>query len=522
MSQNDFTIANQTFPNTRADINSALQALASNNSGTSAPSTQFANQFWYNSSTNILYIRNEGNDADIPIMELDQTNDTVEYFKADSVRTALIEYSDGDDALTIADGGALTTAGNLSIGGSNNELRFYEGANYVGFEAPALSADKIWVLPTADGTVNQALVTNGSGTLSWADAGGDSLRPNTNPLLINGDFSIAQRTTSKSGITTTGIDVVDRWGYVVGDAGTWTAERANDGPANNGFPQCFKWDCTTAKGTLGTNTIMYIRQILEAQDVQLFNIAQSTAKPFTVTFWVRSTKTGTYVVMLNNFTANRHVSKAYSVSSSNTWEKKTVSFPADTGGSIGNTEGAGISVNFWVAAGSAYTSGPFQQTWDGVAAGNQAGSQVNAADNTSNFFSLAGVQLEVGEYTASNVPDFQFESFGDSFARCQRYFQRYTQPPLIGSANANNSVARASIGLFPVQMRTAPTASQSGTFNWFYSNSHQPTSTALAASYTDVDGAEFDITVSGTGMTATHPCSVVQSGSGYLSFSAEI
>ena len=118
MSQNDFTIANQTFPNTRADINSALQALASNNSGTSAPSTQFANQFWYNSTTNILYIRNEGNDADIPIMELDQTNDTVEYFKSDSVRTALIEFTDGDDALAIADGGALTVSTSLDMNGT--------------------------------------------------------------------------------------------------------------------------------------------------------------------------------------------------------------------------------------------------------------------------------------------------------------------------------------------------------------------------------------------------------------------
>jgi hypothetical protein len=103
---------------------------------------------------------------------LDQTNDTVEYFKSDSIRTALIEFTDGDDAITIADGGAVSTSGNLSVGGSNNELRFYEGANYVGFEAPALAADKIWVLPTADGTSGQALVTDGSGTLSWGSVFG--------------------------------------------------------------------------------------------------------------------------------------------------------------------------------------------------------------------------------------------------------------------------------------------------------------------------------------------------------------
>lgn len=75
MSQNDFTIANQGFPAFRSDLNSALQALASNNSGTSAPSTTFANMWWYDSSNNIMYIRNEDNDAWIKFAELDQTND---------------------------------------------------------------------------------------------------------------------------------------------------------------------------------------------------------------------------------------------------------------------------------------------------------------------------------------------------------------------------------------------------------------------------------------------------------------
>jgi len=118
MSQNDFTIANQTFPNTRADINSALQALASTSSGSSAPSTTFANQLFYNTSSNLLQIRNEANDAFITIAELDQTNDTVEYVKSDSVRTALIEFTDGDDALAIADGGALTVSTSLDMNGT--------------------------------------------------------------------------------------------------------------------------------------------------------------------------------------------------------------------------------------------------------------------------------------------------------------------------------------------------------------------------------------------------------------------
>ncbi len=103
MSQADFTIANQGFPSFRTELNSSLQALASNNSGTSAPSTTFANQFFYNTSTNILSIRNEDNDAFIPIALLDQSNDVVT-----EIQCRGIAFSDGDDAMTIADGGLCT------------------------------------------------------------------------------------------------------------------------------------------------------------------------------------------------------------------------------------------------------------------------------------------------------------------------------------------------------------------------------------------------------------------------------
>ena len=211
MSQNDFSIANQTFPNTRTDLNNALQALASNSSGTTAPSTTYANQFWYETDTNKFYIRNEDNDANIQLFELDQTNDTVEYFVADSLRTTLLEFTDGTDALTIASDGKLTTAGHLEIGGSNNELRFYEGANYVGFEAPALSGNQIWVLPTGDGSANQTITTNGSGTLSFgtlpvAGGGTGATSLTANGVIIgNGTGAL------------TSVDMSTKGGLLVGD-----------------------------------------------------------------------------------------------------------------------------------------------------------------------------------------------------------------------------------------------------------------------------------------------------------------
>jgi len=137
MSQNDFTIANQTFPNTRADINAALQALASNSSGSSTPSTTYANQFFYNTTSNLLQMLNEDNDGLITICELDQTADNVEYFKSTAIRLARIEFEDGDDALTIADGGGVSVHTSLNfpdnikaLFGAGSDLQVYhDGSN---------------------------------------------------------------------------------------------------------------------------------------------------------------------------------------------------------------------------------------------------------------------------------------------------------------------------------------------------------------------------------------------------------
>ena len=517
MSQNDFTIANQTFPNTRADINSALQALASTSSGTSAPSTTFANQLWYDTSANILYIRNEDNDANIPIAELDQSNDTVEYFKSDSIRTALIEFTDGDDALTIADGGALTTAGNLSIGGSNNELRFYEGANYVGFEAPALSADKIWVLPNADGSANQALVTDGSGNLSFATAG-DSHRINAEPIIVNGNMRVNQRGTV-TGITSPGNYTLDRMrADIRGGFGVQVAQ-STDVPSGYGFSKSLKLDVTTADGSPDANGLLIMAHFLEGQDIQMLKYGTSSAETVTLAFWVKSNKTGTFQVNLR-MEEDYHIGQLVTISSGSTWEKKVITFAGNTSNAIDNDNTEGMRIQFFFDAGSDSEGGGVPSSWASVTENKSYNGTLNLGDNTANEVLIAGLQMEVGSFTSSTVPDFLHESYGDTLARCQRYLQIYEQPPLFGVANANNTIARAKFGLI-APMRTGPTATQSGTFSWFYSNSHQPTSTAFSATYTDTQTFEADVTVSGTGMTATHPCGVFQSGSATLILNAD-
>ena len=435
MSQNDFTIANQTFPNTRADINSALQALASTSSGTSAPSTTFANQFFYNTSSNLLQIRNEGNDAYITIAELDQTNDTVEYFKSDSIRTALIEFTDGDDALSIADGGALTTAGNLSIGGSNNELRFYEGANYVGFEAPALSADKIWVLPTADGTSGQALVTNGSGTLSFADSGGDSLRPNVSPLIINGDMAVNQRGTV-TGIAAPGIYSLDRIRADIRGGVTVTMSQDTSVPTGYGFSNSAKLDVTTADSSLDANGLLLLGYHFEGQDLQLLKYGTSAAETVTVAFWIKSNKTGTFQVNLKNAEAY-HIGQLVTISSADTWEKKVITFVGDTGHVITDAVTDGIRIQFFFNAGSDSSGGGVPSTWQSTSPATKIfNGNIALGGSTSDNVFITGLQFEVGSYTSSTLPPFQHESFGDNLARCQRYYmQSYSVGTKAGTAS---------------------------------------------------------------------------------------
>ena len=374
-------------------------------------------------------------------------------------------------------------------------------------------------VPAAAGT-NTVTIPAGTGNLPLSNLDHVTNRPNAQPILYNGDMQITQRATSKTGITGTTMEVQDRWSDVMGGAGTWTQSSDTDVPTGQGFTKSMKWDCTTAR-TLEAGSIFYIRQTIEAQDLQLLKFGSSSAETLTLCFWLKSPKAGTHIAQLYGADDNRSVSKAYTVSSANTWEKHIINFPADTVGVIDNDNGYGMGLQLWFLAGTTYSSGTLNTTWNTYANADAGVGQVDCADSTDNNILLTGVQLEVGTYTSSTVPSFQHESSGNSLLRCQRFFQKYTQPPLIGIANAGNTVARAKM-MLQTQMRTAPSAVHNGTFSWFYSNSHQPTTTAFSATYLDENVVEFDATMNVSGMTASMPVNCMQSGTASLDLSAEI
>ena len=304
------------------------------------------------------------------------------------------------------------------------------------------------------------------------DAGLDRSRIVT-PLIINGDMSVAQRATSATGIGNgdSGYHTVDRWQFTeVGTtSGEFTITQDTDVPTGQGFAKSTKFDVTTADTSLGSTHQIYWRQGLEGQNLQMLKKGTSSAEKVTVSFWVKSNKTGTYIVYLLDGDNSRFVCKAYTISSSSTWEKKVISFPADTTGTLDNDNEKSLTVHFALGAGSDFNSGTLQETW-AATSGNNANrlvGQVNLLDNTSNEWYLTGVQMEVGEFDSTTIPSFPFESFESNLRRCMRYCVVYNNDGDFQSALLFTGASRATTHKFfyiplPQVMRDIPSITLSG------------------------------------------------------------
>ena len=294
--------------------------------------------------------------------------------------------------------------------------------------------------------------------------------PNFRNLIINGDMSLAQRGTSFSSISSgNGTYPVDRFRNNMSGAGTWTISQSTTVPTGQGFATSVKYDCTTADGSLAAGDFLIFQQIVEAQNLQYLKFGTSSAQSLTLSFWVRSNKTGTYIAEFYIADTGRSFSKSYTIDSADTWEKKTITFPGDTGGAINNDNGTGLELNFWLAAGSTYSSGSLQTSWGTRVNANMAAGQVNLADSTSNEWYVTGIQLEAG----TSASDFEFLPFDINLARCHRYCY-----VMGASANAENGgqftvgsgMCRSSgsaiftdiVGSYPQPLRTLPSLTQVG------------------------------------------------------------
>ena len=237
--------------------------------------------------------------------------------------------------------------------------------------------------------------------------------------VINGAMQFSQRTTSESGLSSSNtVRVLDRFQVRINSTGTWTVSQSSESPP--GFAYSMRWQCTTADANLGASDFMYMAHRFEGQDVQDLAKGTGSAKPVTVSFWVRSTVTGSYSFRLVDNQNNRQIGQNYTVYQADTWEYKTMTFAGDTTGALTNDNSNRFSMMWWLAVGSTRTSGAIPTSWETLTTADEgAGQTANIASSTSNNFYITGIQLEVGR----NATEFEYRSYGEELALCQRYCQ---------------------------------------------------------------------------------------------------
>jgi len=272
-------------------------------------------------------------------------------------------------------------------------------------------------------------------------------------LIINGGMQVAQRGTSHSDLSGYGLD---RFAVGSSDDAAVTVSQSTTVPSGEGFKNSMKFDVTTADTSIGAAQFYQFFQKIEGQNVAHLMFGTSDAKSITLSFWCRSNKTGTYNVVFMNNAADRFNPNDFTISSANTWEKKTITVTGDQSGTWLTTNGIGLYVIWNLALGSNFDDGT-NGTWGSGDYGS--GNNVNWLDSTSNDFYITGVQLEIGE----QATPFEHRSYGDELARCQRYYSHsgfHSGTPYGGGGAAmyclNASEAGGTV-VFPVTMRDAPT-----------------------------------------------------------------
>ena len=295
-------------------------------------------------------------------------------------------------------------------------------------------------------------------------------------LIINGAMQVAQRATSVSSFTGgTAYRTVDRFKHTANSSGTFTLSQSSTAP--EGFADSLKIDCTTADAS---PNYFLIETILEGQDLQQLKKGTSNAESVTLSFYVRSSKTGTYQVNLRDNDNSRQIGATYAISSADTWEKKEITFAGDTTGTFDNDNASSLEIEWWIAAGSTYNSGAVPTAWEAQSNGDRAaGLTVNIGASTSDDFYITGIQLEVGD----KATPFEHRSFAEELALCQRYYQ------VVGSSSNYHAYPaqrwNATAVFFsvstPTSMRANPTLGSDIAGNFGYlSGNNQSKSYALS------------------------------------------
>ena len=326
--------------------------------------------------------------------------------------------------------------------------------------------------------------TSGACTANITSVNGGQLG-NRN-LVINGKQEVNQRNAT---VTSSGY-VTDRWTFNEATDGAVSVSQVVDAPA--GFYNSLKVDVTTADTSLAATQNLHVFQNIEGTNIRHLNWGTANAKTVTVSFYVKTTKTGVYSVVLENNGTDRCQVQDYTVSDTN-WNRYSLTFTGDTSGTWLSTNGKGIRLRFGLASGSNFTTG----TTGSWIADDMVGStnMVNFMDNTSNDWYLTGCQLEIGSFAT----DFEHRSIGQELELCKRYYQ--TQKGWYNAAQylITNEISSNTLFFHP-EMRAAPTVTHETLT--VRENADSFVAVSVSSNY-NLDSKGINYTVTQTGATVS-------------------
>ena len=276
-------------------------------------------------------------------------------------------------------------------------------------------------------------------------------------FVINGDMQCWQRATAATTVTNA-YATVDRYKFTENTSGAFSSERSTDTPTGTGYS--LKLQCTTADTSMAAGDYAYMVQNIEAQNLQTLQYGTSSAKTLTLSFWVKSSKTGTYSMALGKVDNTVYIFvHEYTISQANTWEKKTItisptagstSFITSAAGAIDNDNGTGLALYWWLCSGTDLNGGT-SNAWSSNTAHYTTTNIVNWFDSTDNNFYLAQAQLEIGDVATA----FEHEDTGTALRKCKRYYEH------LNTDVYPNDYTSAGLGMFywTEEKRAAPTLS---------------------------------------------------------------
>ena len=320
----------------------------------------------------------------------------------------------------------------------------HSGGNGVSISAPDTnpSSDRTVKLPSTD--VDGVITTKDSNDNLQSVTGVNGGQFANRNMIINGAMHISQYPAANNLTSSNAVRVVDRMFCRINGGGAFTITKSSDAPA--GFGNSLKWDCTTADASPAASDFNYISQRFEGENVQRLNKGTSDAVKTTLSFYVKSNKTGTLAVLLTDNDNSRQIGATYTINQANTWERKIITFAGDTTGALDNNNGHSLNIIWWLVVGTDRTSGSSPTAWESSVNANAAvGQNVNMADSTDNEFLITGIQFEVGEVAT----DFEHRLVRQELADCQRYYCRLKA--YVGNRNGW-------VMFYPVQMRVSPSA----------------------------------------------------------------